>query len=76
LGYWKKHQHKDGEALLKEFDSQGWTISRNKGYYMVRCPESCGQHSKTVRLTPSGPDYFKRCKRFVENNTCWKEGTQ
>jgi hypothetical protein len=31
LGYWTKHQKKEGEDLLTEFDAHGWRIERGKG---------------------------------------------
>jgi hypothetical protein len=71
LGYWQKHPKKDGEAVLREFHAHGWRITRGKLYYFCYCPKSCGQHTKTVRLTPSGPYYFNNVIRVVQKLSCW-----
>ena len=55
MGYWKRHQRKDLEAVLEEFDRMGWRIESTKKYYKLLCP--CGQHKRWFHLTPSGTNY-------------------
>lgn len=38
---------------------------------MLRCPQHCGQHSKTMHLTPSNPNYYKQCLNRVRKLPCW-----
>lgn len=73
MGYWTKHPKKEGEELLEVFDAHGWRITRGKGYYMCWCPLSCGNHHKTVHLSPSNPNHFNEVQRFVQKMPCWRE---
>lgn len=71
MGYWLQHPKKDGEDLLKEFHDHGWRITRNKGYYICFCPPRCGQHYKTVHLSPSNLNHFKYVLGKVQKLPCW-----
>lgn len=58
--------------LLKEANSQEWRIIESGGYVKIYCP--CPEkHKKTVRLTPSNPNYWKELRRHLKRMTCWKE---
>jgi hypothetical protein len=50
-----KHPDKDLEAVLRSLESAGWRIEKSRKYFKGYCP--CGNHKKTVPLTPSDPDY-------------------
>lgn len=69
LGYWKKHQSKDIEKVLREYDQCGWRIEDPPKYYRVKCP--CGKHQRSVHLTPSGPDYAKNLRAWLHRQACY-----
>lgn len=71
MGYWDPHPKKEGEEVLKEFHAHGWLITRKKGYYKCLCPPECGQHLKTVHLSPSNPNYYKQLLAYVSKMPCW-----
>jgi hypothetical protein len=67
-----KHQKKELEAVLKAGEAQGWTVTRGKGYFKMKCP--CEEkHLKTVRLSPSGANYKKNLISLLVRETCWEE---
>lgn len=70
MGYWRKHPKKDGEALLEEFDRQGWRIKNPPTYYSVRCP--CGAHQRQVHLTPSNPRHWQQALNWAKRCPMWK----
>ena len=56
------------EAILNEADKKGWRARKDGQYWNLYCP--CGEHKKTVRLTP-GKYYWKKLRTFLSNHTCW-----
>lgn len=62
---------KEIEEFLRRLEAQGWTVTRGKKYYMARCP--CGDHQKTVHLSPSNPYYLKNTIKLVARETCWED---
>jgi hypothetical protein len=69
LGYWKRHQKKELEAVLREFDKLGWRIEDPPKYYTVKCP--CPkQHMKHVHLTPSNPNYANDVRAWLKRCDC------
>lgn len=65
-----KHPAKELEQVLGEAERQGWTVTKGKKYYMMRC--GCGSHQKTVRLTPSDPSYRRNLLGWLKRSGCWK----
>ncbi len=68
-----RHPDKHLEALLKEAELRGWRVEKGKKYYKMYCPAPCGQHLKTVKLTPSNPNYERECRNQLARATCWDE---
>lgn len=69
MGYWPTHQRKELEAVLGEFHEAGWTIEKRKKYYRVFCP--CGDHMRSIHLTPSNPNYSKNVLKWLYRQTCY-----
>lgn len=67
-----KHQNKDLEAIIVNAEERGWTASKGKGYFHLRCP--CGLHQKWVALTPSGARYGTNLKAWLHRQPCWQAG--
>ncbi|MGH9211040.1 MAG: hypothetical protein ACRD2C_10200 [Acidimicrobiales bacterium] len=66
-----KHQNKDLEKLLKQAEKLGWRVGKGKKYFMMRCP--CGQHQRTVKLTPSDPNYGTNLRAWLKRTGCWED---
>jgi hypothetical protein len=52
-----RHSDAELEALLRSLERQGWVIEKGKKYYKAWCPPPHKQCLKTVKLTPSNPNY-------------------
>lgn len=70
MGYWKKHQKKDLEALLHVYHEAGWRIENPPLYYTVKCP--CGAHQRHIALTPSGANYVRNTRAWLYRQSCMK----
>jgi hypothetical protein len=66
-----RHPRQDLEALLREAERKGWRVTRGTRYYAMLCP--CGQHRKTVHLTPSDPGYERNLRGLLRRATCWDD---
>lgn len=55
-----RHQDKHLEALLRSMEAQGWKVTRGKGYFIAKCPPPHARCFKTVKLTPSDPNYLRK----------------
>ncbi len=64
-----KHPVKELEALLREAEGRHWRVERGGRYFKMYCP--CGQHKKTVHLSPSDPNYERNCRSQLNRATCW-----
>ena len=71
MGYWKKHQDKDLEKVLEVFDQHGWRIEDPPKYYRVKCP--CGDHQRSIHLTPSNPNYGQQALRWLYRQPCTQQ---
>jgi hypothetical protein len=60
---------KELEAVRQEARGKGWRVERGKKYYKMWCP--CGKHMKTVKLTPSDPNYVRNLLGQLRRATCW-----
>ena len=49
-------------------------MERGKRYYKMWCP--CGKHMKTVKLTPSDPNYARNLLGQLRRATCWDKEAQ
>lgn len=47
----KRHQRKDWETLLTEYEDKGWTIEKGKKHYKAKCP--AGDCLVIIQSTPS-----------------------
>lgn len=66
-----RHPHKDLEPILDAAENKGWHVQRRRKYYMMRCP--CGQHQKTVKITPSDPNYPRNLRGWLKRSGCWED---
>jgi hypothetical protein len=67
-----KHPIKELEAVLQEVESQDWRVEKGRDYFKIRCP--CAEkHMRWVHLTPSGSNYEKDLRRWVQRCSCWRE---
>ncbi len=62
---------KDLAAIRREAEEKGWRVERGKKYYKMWCP--CGKHWKTMKLTPSDPNYVRNLLGQLRRATCWDE---
>lgn len=65
----QKQDLRDAVEVILE---HGWTEHTRNGYRKFRCP--CGRHRKTVRLSPSDPNYVKNLMGWFRRQSCWEEG--
>jgi hypothetical protein len=71
LGYWTRHDNKEGEAALNEIHNMGWLIespNKHRKYYCVKCP--CKEHQRRVHKTPSNPRHFREAVAWCKRQTC------
>ncbi len=66
-----KHPDKDLEALLRSLESAGWRVEKGRKYFKGYCP--CGDHKKTIHVTPSDPGYRRHLIGWLRRETCWEE---
>lgn len=66
-----RHPNKDLERLLKDCEQRGWTVAKGKKYYEARCP--CGLHRRTVKVTPSDPNYERNARGWLKRTGCWED---
>lgn len=66
---------KDIDNAAKVVLEHGWTeVTGKKGYRKFRCP--CGAHAKTIKSTPSDPNYVKNLMAWFRRQPCWEEDRQ
>jgi hypothetical protein len=65
-----KHQVKELEAILSEAEKKRWRVEKGKKYFKMKCPNEC-KCWKTVKLTPSDPNYEKNLRGQLQRATCW-----
>lgn len=68
----KRQDYRETVAWLRE---RGWRVDEERdGYPRAYCP--CGRHIRSVHRTPSGPDYWRNLRAWVqrtERNDCGTE---
>lgn len=67
-----RHPKKDLEEVFAQAEGQEWRVERGKKYYKLLCP-CADKHLKTVKLTPSDPNYRTNLLKWLVRETCWKE---
>jgi len=70
MGRRPRHQVASLEAVLREAEHKGWTVTKGSKYFKMYCPCS-NKHFKTVHLTPSSPSYEKNLRGRLQRATCW-----
>lgn len=65
-----RHPDKDLESILQLAEGQGWRVIRKRKYYKAYCP--CGDHLKTIHMTPSNPNYGLNLTKWLERQPCWE----
>ena len=68
-----RHQDKDIEKLFASLEEQDWIVTRGKGYFIAKCPPPHARCIKTVKLTPSDPNYLRNLRGWFRRSGCWKE---
>jgi hypothetical protein len=58
--------------VLREAEEQGWRITKRRKYFMMWCP-CADKHHKTVKLSPSNPNYERELRGELRRKTCWEE---
>lgn len=67
-----RHPRKELEVVLEEAEDRGWRVEKGKRYYKMWCP--CpGKHKKTVKVTPSDPNYKRNLMGELRRATCWEK---
>lgn len=64
-----RHSIKELEGVLTEAEGKGWDVTKGRKYYRMRCP--CGNHQKTVHLSPSDPNYKRNLVGWLKRTGCW-----
>lgn len=57
---------------MAEAEDHGWTFEKRRKYFFGKC--HCGTHMKTVKMTPSDPNYGKNLRAWFKRQPCWEEG--
>jgi len=76
-----RHPDKDLEAILCSLERQDWRVIKKGKYYKCYCPPPHAQCIKTVKLTPSDPNYAKNLRGWLKRagrepgkeTGCWEE---
>jgi hypothetical protein len=67
------HPDRDLEKLLIRVEAKHWRVEKRRRYFICKC--DCGDHLKTVHLTPSDPNYLLNVTKWFERQSCWKGET-
>ena len=54
---------------MRDLERAGWRVERRR-YFLAKCP--CGQHLKTIHLTPSGSRYERNLRAWFQRCACMK----
>lgn len=72
MGERPRHPDKDLERLLRDFEKQGWSVTKRKRYFNVYCPCE-GKHKRGVHLTPSDSNYELNVRKWLQRQPCYKD---
>lgn len=67
-----KHPKKELEAVLSEAERKGWRVDKGKKYFKMWCP-CAAKHLKTVKISPSDPNYKQQLLGQLGRATCWEK---
>jgi hypothetical protein len=69
-----RHPDADVEALIRSLERQGWIVEKGRKYYKAKCwPPCVNRCYKTVKLTPSDPNYLRNLRGWFKRSGCWEE---
>lgn len=69
MGYWRRHPDKDLEEVLGAFHEAGWRIENpGRRYYRVKC--ACGNHQRSIHISPSNPNHGREALRWMRRQSC------
>lgn len=68
----ERHKVKELEYVLKEAEDKGWRVERASRYWKMYCPNEC-KCFKTVKCTPSDPNYRINLLGQLKRATCWRK---
>lgn len=63
-----RHPIQELEKILQDAESKRWDVRKGKKYYRMRCP--CGDHQKSVHLTPTSV-YPLNLLGWLRRTGCW-----
>lgn len=66
-----RHPDKHIEAFMRVAEMRGWKITKGRKYYQAKCP--CGEHMKSIHLTPSGRMYLVNLRKWFDRQPCWEK---
>lgn len=70
MGNRPKHPKKELEEVLSALESQGWFVYKDKKYYKAKC--GCGQHMKTIHISPSTSSYKRNLEGQLRRTGCYQ----
>ena len=66
-----RHPKKEFEDVLRSAELQGWSISRGKKYFKMKCP--CAHRDmKIMHITPR-ENYLRNFTKKLQRDTCWED---
>lgn len=68
----RQHPDKDLRSVLQAAAEKGWSVERGKKYFKMKCP-CADKHAKTVKISPSDPNYLKNLLGQLRRATCWEK---
>jgi hypothetical protein len=68
-----KHPDRDLELLLRSLEGQGWTVEKGRKYFKAKCGPPHRACLKTIKLTPSDPNYARNLRGWFRRSGCWEE---
>ena len=57
-------------SVLCEAEDKDWRVKKGSKYFKMLCPNKC-QCFKTVKLTPSDPNYLRNLQGQLRRAACW-----
>lgn len=72
MTYWRRAQRPEVQAILVAFHEAGWRVDDTRTYYRVMCP--CGDHQRSIHLTPSDPNYGRNALQWLKRQSCDEGG--
>lgn len=68
-----RHSNKELDAVIRDMEQHGWAVTRGGKYYKGKC--GCGRHVKTVKCSPSDPNYERNLRGWLGRLECWENET-